>query len=109
MCVGDSLRRGLAVAPAAAASAAGLLGPVGATDPPCNTRPMPRSVRYAWNGEVSLAYEVTGDGDADLVLLTCAPNNLDIQHEHPRLAAYLDRLARRRRLIATDRRGTGLS
>src|SRR3954447_25119730 len=70
---------------------------------------MPRSVRYAWNGEVSLAYEVTGDGDADLVLLTCAPNNLDIQHEHPRLAAYLDRLAPRRRLIATDRRGTGLS
>jgi class 3 adenylate cyclase len=70
---------------------------------------MPRSVRYAWNGDVSLAYELTGDGDSDLVLLAGAPNNLDIQREHPRYAAFLDRLARGRRLIATDRRGTGLS
>jgi class 3 adenylate cyclase len=70
---------------------------------------MPRSVRYAWNGDVSLAYEVIGDGGADLVLLACAPTNLDIQREHPTFAAYLDRLARGRRLIVTDRRGTGLS
>jgi class 3 adenylate cyclase len=70
---------------------------------------MARSVRYAWNGDVSLAYEVTGEAAVDLVLLSCAPTNLDIQREHSRFAEYLDRLARGRRLIATDRRGTGLS
>ena len=70
---------------------------------------MPRSVRYAWNGDVSLAYEVAGEGDADLVLLAGAPTNIDIQHEHERYSAFLDRLSRRRRLIVTDRRGTGLS
>ena len=70
---------------------------------------MARSVRYAWNGDVSLAYEVTGEGAADLVFLAAAPANLDIQREHPRFASYLERLSRGRRLIITDRRGTGLS
>src|SRR5262249_25445519 len=65
--------------------------------------------RYAWNGDVSLAYEVTGDGPVDLILLAGAPNNIDIQREHRSFAAYLDRLAHGRRLIVTDRRGTGLS
>src|SRR6478735_1746302 len=70
---------------------------------------MPRSVRYAWNGDVSLAFEVTGEGARDPVLLAGAPANIDIQREHPGVVAYLERLAKGRRLIVTDRRGTGLS
>ena len=70
---------------------------------------MPRSVRYAWNGDVSLAYEVKNDGAADLVLLAGAPTNIDLQREQGRYAGFLDRLGRGRRLIVTDRRGTGLS
>jgi len=70
---------------------------------------MPRSVKYAWNVDVSLAYEVTGDGENTLLLLSCAPTNIDIQREHSRFVEYLDRLAHGRRLIVTDRRGTGLS
>jgi class 3 adenylate cyclase len=70
---------------------------------------MERSVRYAWNQDVALAYEVVGEGPVDLLLLAGAPSNLDVQWEDSRYAAFLRRLADGRRLIITDRRGTGLS
>src|SRR5262249_57046026 len=38
-----------------------------------------------------------------------APTNTDTRRDPRRFAASLDRLARSRRLIVTDRRGTGLS
>jgi class 3 adenylate cyclase len=70
---------------------------------------MARSVRYAWNQDVALAYEVVGEGPVDLLLLAGAPSNLDVQWESARYAAFLRGLADGRRLIITDRRGTGLS
>ena len=70
---------------------------------------MSRSVGYAWNNEFALAYEVVGEGAVDLLLLAGAPSNLDVQWESPAYAAFLRGLAEGRRLIITDRRGTGLS
>jgi pimeloyl-ACP methyl ester carboxylesterase len=70
---------------------------------------MPRWVGYAWNNDVALAYEVVGTGSVDLLLLAGAPSNLDVQWESPAYADFLRRLADGRRLIITDRRGTGLS
>ena len=70
---------------------------------------MSRSVGYAWNNEFALAYEVVGEGAVDLLLLAGAPSNLDLQWESPSYAAFLRGLAEGRRLIITDRRGTGLS
>jgi class 3 adenylate cyclase len=70
---------------------------------------MPRSVGYAWNDDVALAYEVVGDGPVDLLLLAGAPSNLDVQWENAGYTSFLRRLAEGRRLIITDRRGTGLS
>src|SRR4051794_8429125 len=70
---------------------------------------MAGSVRYTWNGEVALAYELSGQGPVDLLFLPGAPNNLDLFRESPRYDALLRGLAAGRRLILTDRRGTGLS
>ncbi len=65
--------------------------------------------RFAWNGAVSLAYQVCGDGPADLVYLQGYCSNVDMNWESPYLARFLRGLAGRSRLIVTDRRGWGCS
>ncbi len=66
-------------------------------------------VKYAWNGDVALAYQVVGDGPIDLVWVSGFEAHLDMRWENPDLASFLRRLAARTRLIITDRRGFGLS
>jgi class 3 adenylate cyclase len=66
-------------------------------------------VHYARNGEVSLAYQVVGDGPRDLLLVSGFVSNLEYAWEYPSLARFLSRLADISRLILTDRRGSGLS
>ena len=65
--------------------------------------------RYAWNGDVSLAYQVVGDGPTDLLYLQGYCSNVDMSWESPHLAHFLRGLARDTRLIVTDRRGWGCS
>jgi len=65
--------------------------------------------RYAWNGDVSLAYQVVGHGDADLLYLQGYCSNVDLNWEGPALARFLRELARNARLIVMDRRGWGCS
>jgi pimeloyl-ACP methyl ester carboxylesterase len=65
--------------------------------------------RFAWNGDVSLAYQVCGDGPTDLVYLQGYCSNVDLNWESPYLARFLNGLAGHARLIATDRRGWGCS
>jgi class 3 adenylate cyclase len=65
--------------------------------------------KFAWNGDVSLAYQVYGEGARDLVYLQGYCSNVDLNWEGPRLAAFLHGLARQARLIVTDRRGWGCS
>ncbi len=67
------------------------------------------SVRYALNGDVSIAYQVTGDGPFDLVLVPGFVSHLEFDWEEPRHAAFLERLGSFARLIRLDKRGTGLS
>jgi class 3 adenylate cyclase len=71
-----------------------------------NTRP---ETRFAWNGDVSLAYQVVSDGDTDLVYLQGYCSNVDMNWESPFLARFLRGLAQHGRLIVTDRRGWGCS
>ena len=70
------------------------------------TRP---ETRYAWNGDVSLAYQVVGHADADLLYLQGYCSNVDMNWESRALAHFLHGLARHARLIVTDRRGWGCS
>jgi pimeloyl-ACP methyl ester carboxylesterase len=69
----------------------------------------PRSVRYASSGDVSIAYQVVGDGPIDLVYTPGIWSNLEVMWEWPAWAAYLERLASFSRLILFDMRGIGLS
>jgi class 3 adenylate cyclase/pimeloyl-ACP methyl ester carboxylesterase len=66
-------------------------------------------VRYAWNGDVALAYQVFGDGPVDLFYLQGYVSHLDLNWESPYLARFLRGLGERARVIHTDRRGWGLS
>lgn len=45
-----------------------------------------RETRYAWNGDISLAYQVVGDGDVDLLYLPGWASNVDTNWESPLLA-----------------------
>ena len=65
--------------------------------------------RYAWNGDVSLAYQLVGEADADLLYLQGYCSNVDMNWESRHLAHFLRGLARHARLIVTDRRGWGCS
>ena len=69
---------------------------------------VPRT-RYAWNGDIALAYQVLGEGPIDLVYLQGYVSNVDLNWEHPTLSRFLRELARLGRLIITDRRGLGCS
>ncbi|CAN5144779.1 adenylate/guanylate cyclase domain-containing protein [soil metagenome] len=66
-------------------------------------------IRYARSGAVNIAYQVTGDGPFDLVLVPGFFSHLEIDWEHPSMAHLLDRLGSFARLIRFDKRGTGLS
>ena len=64
---------------------------------------------YTRAGAVNIAYQVTGSGPLDLVLVPGWVSNIDVFWEEPRLARFLRRLASFSRLILFDKRGTGLS
>ena len=65
--------------------------------------------RYAVSGDVSIAYQVVGDGPFDLVYAPPFISHVELGWEVPSLAAYLRRLASFARLILFDKRGTGMS
>jgi pimeloyl-ACP methyl ester carboxylesterase len=71
---------------------------------------MPRpATRYAKSGDVSVAYQVVGDGPIDVVLVLGFATHLELQWESPALASFLERIASFSRLILFDKRGMGLS
>jgi class 3 adenylate cyclase len=71
--------------------------------------PSPPETRYAKSGDVSIAYQVVGDGPLDLVLVPGFVSHLDVDWDNPRHAHFLRQLASFSRLIRFDKRGTGLS
>jgi pimeloyl-ACP methyl ester carboxylesterase len=65
--------------------------------------------RYARNGNVSLAYEVFGKGDRDILVTLGWVGSFQTAWEHPAHARWLHRLGTLGRVIMWDKRGTGLS
>jgi class 3 adenylate cyclase/pimeloyl-ACP methyl ester carboxylesterase len=65
--------------------------------------------RYAWNGDVALAYQVFGAGPVDLVYMQGYTSHVDLNWESPHLARFLRGLGERARVIHADRRGWGCS
>ena len=66
-------------------------------------------IRYARSGDVSIAYQITGAGPLDLVLVPGFFSHLEIDWEHPGSARLFERLGSFVRLIRLDKRGSGLS
>jgi pimeloyl-ACP methyl ester carboxylesterase/class 3 adenylate cyclase len=66
-------------------------------------------IRYAKSGDVNIAYQVTGDGPFDLVLVHGFFSHLELDWQHPASRRWIERLSSFSRLIRFDKRGSGLS
>ena len=65
--------------------------------------------RYVRSGDLSIAFQVVGEGPFDLVYVPGWVSNIELMWDEPDYAAFLERLASFSRLIIFDKRGTGLS
>lgn len=65
---------------------------------------MPNSptTRYAKSGDVSIAYQVVGEGPFDLIWVPGWVSNLEYSREEPLAKRYFERLASFSRLITFD-------
>jgi class 3 adenylate cyclase len=70
---------------------------------------VPPETRYARSGDVSIAYQVVGEGEHDIVLVPGYISNLELAWELPGWARLYELLADLGRLIVFDKRGAGLS
>jgi class 3 adenylate cyclase len=69
----------------------------------------PPETRYAKSGDVHIAYQVTGSGPLDLIVVPGAFTNLELSWENPAFVSFDERLTTFARVIRFDKRGTGLS
>ncbi|WP_193368736.1 adenylate/guanylate cyclase domain-containing protein [Pelagibius marinus] len=67
------------------------------------------TIRYAKSDGLNIAYQVTGRGPREMVLISGWVSHLQMDWAHPDHARFLDRLGSFSRLIRFDKRGTGLS
>jgi class 3 adenylate cyclase len=67
--------------------------------------------RYARSGDVSIAYQVSGDGPVDVVSAPGTVSHLDLEFDwdDPSDVWYLERFHAFSRMIRFDKRGTGMS
>jgi pimeloyl-ACP methyl ester carboxylesterase/DNA-binding CsgD family transcriptional regulator len=65
--------------------------------------------RYAKSKNVSIAYQVVGDGPLDLVLVPGFVSHAEVAWEQPNYAHFLTRLSSFSRVMVFDKRGTGMS
>jgi class 3 adenylate cyclase len=69
-----------------------------------------RDVSYTRCGDLMIAYQVTGEGNAiDVVLTPGIVSHLDLDWDFPSYARFFEELSSFCRLIRFDKRGTGLS
>ena len=77
---------------------------------PVRLRPMTAETRYARASDGTyVAYQVTGSGPVDLVLLRGWVTNVEHEWAEPTIARMIRRLSAVGRLVRIDRRGMGLS
>ncbi|HUH80710.1 MAG TPA: adenylate/guanylate cyclase domain-containing protein [Solirubrobacteraceae bacterium] len=70
---------------------------------------MPPQTRYADSDGASIAYQVAGEGNLDVLFLPGWISQIEQLWEAPALRRFLERLGAFSRLILFDTRGTGLS
>jgi len=67
------------------------------------------ATHYAKSGDVHIAYQVSGEGPLDVVVVPGFVSHVEYQWEEPWGTRFFQRLASFSRLIRFDKRGTGLS
>ena len=65
--------------------------------------------RFARSGDLSIAYQVLGEGDVDVILVPQWLSNIEQYWDSAAASYFLRRIASFSRLIMFDKRGTGLS
>jgi len=65
--------------------------------------------RYVATDAGYVAYQVFGEGDLALLMVTSWLQNLDVMWDEPRMARYLGRLGSFARVVDFDKRGSGVS
>jgi class 3 adenylate cyclase len=65
--------------------------------------------RYAISGDVNIAYQVQGDGPADIIVVPGLISHVEFQRELRGYTAFMRRLSTFARVITFDKRGQGLS
>src|SRR4026209_2692705 len=70
---------------------------------------MTPETKYATSGDVSIAYQVLGEGPLDLVVVPGWISNLDVYWEEPAVDHFYRQVASFSRVSLFDKRGTGLS
>jgi pimeloyl-ACP methyl ester carboxylesterase len=73
------------------------------------TVPMRAETRYALSGDVSIAYQVFGEGSFDVVLVPGSVSHVELSWTVPSIVAGHRRWASVARVIIFDKRGTGMS
>jgi pimeloyl-ACP methyl ester carboxylesterase len=66
-------------------------------------------IRYTVSDGLHIAYQITGGGELDIVLISGFVSHLELDWGDPRHAHFLHRLGSFGRLIRFDKRGTGMS
>jgi DNA-binding winged helix-turn-helix (wHTH) protein/alpha-beta hydrolase superfamily lysophospholipase len=66
-------------------------------------------IRYTISDGLHIAYQVTGGGELDIVLISGFVSHLELDWADDRHTHFLDRLGSMGRLIRFDKRGTGMS
>ena len=101
----DATQIGLDAALESLANAAGVPAP-----PPAAADPLPSPVtRYTRSGDGNVAWQLFGDGPIDLVLVPGMITHLEHDWTSPAYAMWFRRLGKLARVVAFDKRGTGLS
>jgi class 3 adenylate cyclase/esterase/lipase len=67
------------------------------------------TTRYASSGDLSIAYQVVGEGDVDIVYVPGFVSHVELLWEPNPLRPLVEGLARFARVVVFDKRGTGLS
>jgi class 3 adenylate cyclase len=75
----------------------------------CDPAAVDGAIKYARSGDVNVAYQVTGDGPIELVVVHGSFSHLELDWGHPAARHFHERLGSFARLIRFDKRGTGLS
>jgi pimeloyl-ACP methyl ester carboxylesterase/class 3 adenylate cyclase len=66
-------------------------------------------IRYAKSGDLSVAYQVIGDGPRDLIFVPGIISHVEFFHQLPGYTDFLQGLASFARVVVLDKRGNGLS